>query len=115
MYNIWNFAMTFSQLQADVAKWAAHNFPNTPSHRPLLGAMEEIGELSHAHLKMDQCIRGSHAEHMAAKSDAVGDTIIYLSHYCQLNGIDLQLAVETAWAEVKQRDWIKFPKNGRSE
>jgi hypothetical protein len=45
----------FQQEQKD---WSKRNFPtqNTP-YRPLLGVMEEVGELSHAHLKAEQGIR----------------------------------------------------------
>ncbi len=107
--------MDLAQLQQEVATWSKHNFPYNEPHHPLLGLAEEVGELSHAHLKMEQGIRGTESEHMNAKYDAVGDIIIYLADYCFRNGIKLNLAVIQAWDEVKNRDWIKYPRNGRSE
>jgi NTP pyrophosphatase (non-canonical NTP hydrolase) len=100
---------TLRQLQDDQRPWVAHNFPNREPWHPLLGIVEEVGELAHAHLKQAQGIRGTFAEHHEKKIDAVGDTIIYLADYCSAVGIDLHKAVETVWAEVKQRDWQAHP------
>ena len=107
--------MTFKQLQIEVTEWGKHNFPDAEPVDPLLGAQEEIGELSHAHLKMRQGIRGTFQEHQLAKGDALADCIIFLAHYCALNNLNLQAEVETAWASVKERDWKKYPKNGVDE
>jgi len=74
--------------------------------------MEELGELSHAHLKMEQGIRGEFATHQLGKQDAVGDIIIYLADYCDQNGLDLQKCVEYAWGQVKNRDWVKNSLDG---
>lgn len=106
----------FRELQAESHEWRTRNFPETAhqSELQLLGVVEEVGELSHATLKAIQKIRGSEAEHRAAKMDAVGDIIVYLAGYCSAEDIDLQDCVETAWAEVKQRDWIKNPERGLS-
>ena len=93
--------ITLAQLQREQARWASDNFGRQHPYQPLLGAMEELGELAHAHLKAEQGIRGTLAEHRAAKVDAVGDIIIYLSNYCTLNGIDLESAVEQTWAKYK--------------
>ena len=104
--------MNFVQLQTDVAQWSARNFPDKKPHQPLLGLAEEVGELSHAHLKAEQGIRGTPAEHQTAKEDAVGDIAIYLADYCTHNGIDLQHTVEAVWGKVKQRDWRANKQNG---
>lgn len=103
--------MTLSQLQSEVGEWSRKNFPNNQPYHPLLGVTEETGELAHAHLKMDQGIRGTPEEHKLAKIDAVADIMIYLANYCDLNAINMELAVETTWANVKQRDWQKNPMN----
>ena len=101
-----------SRLQHEVFEWSQRNFPNNKPHHPLLGAGEEIGELNHAHLKMEQGIRGTPEEHQAAKEDAVADTIIYLADYCARNDINLARAVTTTWNKVKERDWQKNKANG---
>ena len=103
---------TLRQLQEEQAPWVAHNFPGREPFYPLLGAVEELGELCHAHLKSLQGIRGTSEQHHADKIDAVADAIIFISDYCTANNIDLQSAVEETWAKVKLRDWKADPKNG---
>jgi len=104
--------MKISELQEKVRTWTARNFPNSEPWEPLVGVMEELGELSHAHLKQHQGIRYST---MLDKEDAVGDIIIYLADYCNRNKLDLDLCVYTAWKTASQRDWIKYQKDGVSE
>ena len=104
--------LTLRQLQEEQAPWVRRNFPGREPFYPLLGAVEELGELCHAHLKNLQGIRGTPAEHQAAKIDAVADTIIFLSDYCTASGIDMQQALDDTWAKVKLRDWKRDPKNG---
>ena len=104
--------MTFKQLQIEVSAWSEKNFPNNKPHHPLLGLQEEVGELAHAHLKMEQGIRGTRERHLAAKDDAVGDIVVYLADYCSRNFIDLQSVVESVWGQVKNRDWKQNPMNG---
>lgn len=103
-------------LQSEVEAWCSHNFPNAKPHQPLLGLTEEVGELAHAHLKMEQGIRGHDLlVYTAAASDAIGDIVVFLADYCRQNGIDLYDAVWDTWEQVKQRDWIKYPNNGVSK
>jgi hypothetical protein len=104
--------MNLAQLQLEVSLWSQKNFPNNKPYHPLLGVSEEVGELCHAHLKLEQGIRGTSAELGLAKIDAVGDIIIYLADYCGRNGISLDNAVTTAWDEVKNRDWQKNKEKG---
>lgn len=107
--------ISLTQLQEELKPWQLHNFGNRPSWMPLLGACEEIGELAHAHLKQAQGIRGTPEEHIAKKKDAVCDAIVFLADYCNAEGIDLEATLAATWAEVKQRDFKKFPLNGRTE
>lgn len=104
--------MNLSDLQNEVATWSAKNFPGKLPHQPLLGACEEVGELSHAHLKCEQGIRGNAGEHYAAKCDAIADIVIYLADYCGQNQIDFDFVVSATWAQVKQRDWTKNKQDG---
>jgi len=102
------------KLQQEQKIWADYNFPNKQSWHPLMGAVEELGELAHAHLKTDQGIRTNKPLEELAKN-AIGDIIIYLVGYCSQMGFDLESIVEETWQEVKQRDWIKYPMNGKTE
>lgn len=57
--------------------WEAHNFPGVALVDDLMGVQEEIGELTHHHLKLKWGIRGNE-DHITEGQDAVGDTVIYL-------------------------------------
>lgn len=103
----------FEQFQYEHSRWLAHNFPNQSSWEPLLGLVEEVGELSHAHLKLWQGIRGDEAQHYKEKEDAVGDIFIYLISYCCANDISLRNCIEDAWREVQGRDWKTHPEMGK--
>ncbi len=96
------------ELQAEQVPWVKHNFGDRPSWMPLLGAVEELGELAHAHLKQAQGIRVSE-DHDAKAKDAVADVVIYLADYCTARGFDLQSLVLETWDRVKQRDWKAHP------
>jgi NTP pyrophosphatase (non-canonical NTP hydrolase) len=107
-------AAVLAWFQTDVGWWSQRNFPSEDTYRALLGVAEEVGELCHAHLKAEQGIRGTPEEHRAAKLDAVGDVVVYLADYCARNGLDLGQAVAATWASVRERDWVKFPGDGRT-
>jgi len=101
--------------QREVGLWSRNNFPNNTPMHPLLGIMEEVGELCHAHLKGEQGIRMSKEEIFDAKEDAVGDILIYLLDYCHRSGINMADTLEVTWSEVSKRDWVKYPANGLTE
>jgi len=97
--------MTLRELQEQQRPWVLHNFPGRQAYYPLLGAMEELGELAHAHLKALQGIRGSEAEYALAARDAVGDIVIFLSDYCTARGWDFEDILDQTWAVVQRRDF----------
>jgi len=107
--------MDITTFQDEHRAWLKHNFPNQQAHDALLGLIEEVGELAHAHLKAQQSIRGSQEEHHSDAIDAIGDIMIYLASYCNTNGYELEICLRDAWAEVIERDWQKYPKDGVSE
>lgn len=96
--------LRLDEIQSEVASWAKQNFPDAEPWEPLVGAVEELGELAHAHLKLHQNIRMDE-DHGAAKIDALGDIVVYLLHYCHLADLSLEDCLEEAWREVSQRDW----------
>jgi NTP pyrophosphatase (non-canonical NTP hydrolase) len=104
--------MTLKEMQTAHNEWARRNFGPTPPYRALLGAMEELGELAHAHLKEEQGIRGTTAKHEEDAKDAVADTVIYLIDYCNLRGWDFEALLMETWSRVSQRDWKKNPTTG---
>lgn len=102
-----------ADFQIDQFKWALRNFGKQDSYRPLLGMMEELGELCHAHLKQEQAIR-TNENHEEQIKDAIGDLLIYLVHYCSIRRLDLEDILTSTWAHVQNRNWRKNPATGRS-
>lgn len=105
---------TLETLQNEQREWADKNFPtkHEGGYHSLLGVMEELGELAHAHLKGLQGIRHTPAEIVNMKRDAVGDIVIFLADYCTRNDIDFHTAVWATWDQVKQRNWTKNKETG---
>jgi len=95
------------ELQADHKAWADRNFPNREPLMPVLGVVEEVGELCHALLKGWQGIRGTKEQHEAGAKDAVGDIVIFLLDVCSQRGWSFAEIVAETWAEVRKRDWTK--------
>lgn len=111
-----NAPITVFEAQIENAIWVKHNFPNSVElWEPALGVAEEAGELAHTILKLHQGIRGTKEEHMEMMEDAIGDICIYLMDLCNKAELDLTLCILKTWKQVRQRDWITFPKNGVSE
>ncbi len=74
--------LTIAKLQEEQRPWVRHNFGERPPHGPLLGLVEEVGELAHSQLKKEQGIRGTSEEHDIAMKDAVADITIFFADYC---------------------------------
>jgi NTP pyrophosphatase (non-canonical NTP hydrolase) len=102
-----------SELQSDHFLWVSKNFPDQKPWEPLLGLAEEVGELSHAHLKFHQGIRGyDYDKWVLEAGDAVGDIIIYLASYCNANNLELDYCAHNTWHRVKNRNWVADPQTG---
>lgn len=96
------------QIQKEAKDWERENFGDQPAYRRLLGVAEEVGELCHSQLKMEQEIRGSKDEHMEDAKDAVGDISIFLMNYCSFYGWDFEEIINETWTEVvSKRNWKK--------
>jgi NTP pyrophosphatase (non-canonical NTP hydrolase) len=106
------FSISDAQMDHDI--WARRNFPTQYQHihQPLLGIVEEVGELAHAHLKEEQGIRGTPEEHRIAAHDALGDIFIYMMSYANVRGWDLEHIIARTWAKVSKRDWVADPLRG---
>ena len=81
-----------SLIQYEVKEWTLANFGKQPPANPILGMIEECGELAHAHLKQIQGIRKS--DYLADKKDAVGDIVIYLLNLYNAKGCNISLVEE---------------------
>ncbi len=109
---VYNSALEEVQSESNI--WRSRNFPEASSEQMLLGIVEEVGELSHSHLKESQSIRNNE-DHVAKAKDSVGDILIYLLGYCSLRDFNVEEILLETWNEVKQRDWLTYPNNGRTE
>ena len=97
--------MKLTELQSLVKPWHEQNFPAAPAWQPLVGMQEELGELSHAFLKRAQNIRMDE-DHDSNIRDALADIIVFMAHFANIEGIDLDEAVDAAWNNiVSKRDW----------
>lgn len=123
--------MSFNDLQNQIKSWGEYNFPNKMAYMPLIGAIEEVGELEeedndskhlfelfkslskmcHAQLKIDQKVR-INENHRKNIADGIADCIIFLTDYATQHDLKMQDLIEETWNKVKQRDWKKFPVNG---
>lgn len=103
------------RVQFQLIPWQAYNFPGRPSWQPLLGAVEEIGELAHAFLKLSQGIRGTRVAHLEAMEDAIGDTIVFLCDFGNSQGIDVERALDRTWEKVRHRDWQRSRATGSKD
>lgn len=73
-----------------------------------------MGKIAHAHLKKAQNVRISE-DHVANIKYNIAKSILILENYCAMENYNYAQTVEMVWNRVKQRDWKRFPKNGRSE
>jgi len=88
------------------------NFPGTNSIEQFLGVVEEVGELSHALLKLSQGIRGKPSKLREDSMDAVGDIMIFLMGFCNEMQWDLDTILNTTWDHVAKRNWVNNPLTG---
>lgn len=78
---------TWQTIQDEQREWSLRNFGDQPASIPLLGMIEELGELSTADA--------------GNAVDAIGDTMIYMADYCTKRALALYDVVQQAQA-VKQ-------------
>lgn len=70
-------------LQAEAAAWTLRNFPDQPAYHPLLGMVEELGEL----------LEAVEAANFGAVHDAFADILIFAANLCT----HCDLSVATIW------------------
>jgi hypothetical protein len=89
---------TLKQLQDEQRAWVAHNFPGRESWQPLMGIVEEFGELCDAGPIRTEGQRNPEAD------DALADIVIFLADYCSAMGWELE-----AVAMRKRQHWQYEP------
>ena len=94
---------TLEHLQNEQYEWSKKKFGPQDSVLPLLGVVEEIGELCHAVLKRRQGIHTG--EYLVEEQDAIGDIVIFLMDYCNRRGFNLMHIVRHTWDQVSSRQF----------
>lgn len=78
-----NRMFTLKVLQEEHKPWADSNFGERPSWQPLLGMVEELGELEEA-INYSEVTNSSDAI-----ADAIGDTMVFMADFSTGMGFDL--------------------------
>lgn len=79
--------MDWSKLQREHLEWHNSTFGKAPPWMPLLGIVEELGELKNA----------QDSSNGPGIVDAIGDTMIFLIGYCSHLGIPIEFVVKSRW------------------
>jgi len=108
--------MSIDRTIDQILEWQKKNFPVARGENwmPLVGAYEELGELSHGFLKRHQKIR-TNEDHDAKIRDAVGDTVVYLIDFCRREGLDFKQVLQETWEVIAKRDWQANPETGETD
>jgi len=115
-----NEARSLKEIQKEVASWSETNFGQQVSQvtgfplgslAPLLGIMEELGELCHCVLKHHQGIRGydDPSKYEPERDDALADILVYLCDFASREGVNLLHVLNETWEQVAKRNWKKNP------
>jgi len=106
----WNDAMAFigqvstaSMSDSEITQ-VLYQIPENFKVAPLLGVVEEAGEMVTAVMDMNR---------PADVEDAIGDLMVFLLHLCDVSGYDGDSALKGVWSKVRQRDWKKNKENGK--
>lgn len=83
----------FERIQTEVAIWTSRKFPNAQKWYPLQDVRLEADLLENRDTEKIP--------------NAIGNIVIYLMHFCHLEGLSFSACVNDAWDEVKERDWNK--------
>jgi len=104
------------KIQDEISVWALSNnlIPDgvKDSWKPLLGVGQTYGQLNNAYLKRRQGMQGTGEEHTCAMEIAVADLIIFLMHFCSLEGISFEEVLQDTWAKVQEQDEVANPEKG---
>jgi NTP pyrophosphatase (non-canonical NTP hydrolase) len=93
--------MTFHELEEKVVQWAMDRkiIPNSNPTAQLMKTMSELGELADATLKNDD----------DGIVDGVGDVLVTLILYCELQGTSVAQCLASAYDEIKDRKGTLTP------
>jgi hypothetical protein len=85
---------TLKTMQEEQRTWVNHNFPGRGDYYPLLGVVEELGELVTSEISEDN----------PGIFDAIADITIFMADYCTAQGYDIDEIYTDAPEQVARRD-----------
>lgn len=113
-----------NELQLKLWEWEQKNFDTSNSMELMtqlaMGMCEEVGELHHALLKFKQKIRESASDFEGVRAqelmlDAIADCFIFGINLLSILDVDVVDLVASTAMKVMQRDWKKYPIDGRTK
>lgn len=93
-----------AQTQQAIYEWSLEQFGDQDPENPLIGAQEELGEVSRIVLKGKQGIRQEELADEDLEME-VADIVIYLMDFCARNDVDLAEGLHRARTKVLDRDF----------
>jgi NTP pyrophosphatase (non-canonical NTP hydrolase) len=93
-----------AQTQEAIYEWSLEQFGDQDPENPLIGAQEELGEVSRIVLKGKQGIRQEELADEDLEME-VADIVIYLMDFCARNDVDLAEGLHRARTKVLDRDF----------
>lgn len=107
---------TAKNIQAILKVWHSHNFPDITADEQFKLIIEEIGEFARADIKSSRMIKGFTKDIGEQEIiNEMGDILVGIYNYCSIKHISVQECIDKAAEKVLQRDWRKFPQNGRDK
>ena len=96
--------ITLKQLQEEQVPWVKHNFGDRPSHQPLLGVTEELGELVSATNRTEARVGiVDWDDNIDLMQDAIADLAVFLCDYA--SAVDISMGEVDGMSVVKQPAW----------
>ena len=99
-------------IQTNIRIWGKYNFPDAVGYYCLLGATGELGELCQAHLRRIEKVGAGESGLRQKEQDEIGDILIFLMHFCGMEGYDIESIIRNRWDTIQFRDWRKHPGDG---
>lgn len=96
------------EIQTEHNQWQRETFPAATAEDKLLGLVEEVGELCHAHTKGKQQNKYTPDQVQRMKKDAAGDIFFFLLGFCSFEGIPIEDVINDTWQEVRERKYEKL-------
>lgn len=101
-------ARALERLQTESAKWVERNFAPRPASHPMLGVVEELGELAEA-----QAATPGEEGYLDRVKDACADAVIFMVDLCNATGIKFREVYDSSTPFLPGEFFDYFAELGR--